>query len=150
MGRIIGVDYGRKRTGIAVTDPLQTIAGGLVTVATGETEKWLEEYSARETVERIVVGCPTMLDGSESDAMIRYVRPFVNRLKKRLPNMAIDLFDERYTSKMAVRAMIDGGVKKAGRRDKAAIDRLSAAILLQGYLERVKADGTVVKPETSI
>ncbi|MDR1155971.1 MAG: Holliday junction resolvase RuvX [Bacteroidales bacterium] len=137
MGRIIGIDYGRKRTGIAVTDPLQIIASGLETVASGEAEAWLECYMAGEPVERIVVGCPTMLDGSESDTMTRYVQPFVNRLKKKFPGMMIDLFDERYTSKLAVRAMIDGGMKKKRRQDKAGIDRLSAAILLQGYLERL-------------
>jgi len=135
MGRIVGIDYGRKRTGIAVTDPLQIIAGGLETVATGEVEKWLERYVAAEPVERIVVGCPAMLDGSESDTMTRYVRPFVSRLKNKFPDMTVEMFDERYTSKLAVRAMIDGGMKKKDRRDKANIDKLSAAILLQGYLE---------------
>ena len=107
MPRIIGIDYGRKRTGIAVTDPLQMIAGGLETVATCEAEKWLERYIADEAVERIVVGCPTMPDGSESDTMTRYVQPFIQRLKKKFPDIAIDTFDERYTSKLAVRAMID-------------------------------------------
>ena len=135
MGRIVGIDYGRKRTGIAVTDPLQIIAGGLETVATGEVEKWLERYVAAEPVERIVVGCPAMLDGSESDTMTRYVRPFVSRLKNKFPDMTVEMFDERYTSKLAVRAMIDGGMKKKDRRDKANIDKISAAILLQGYLE---------------
>jgi putative Holliday junction resolvase len=135
MGRIVGIDYGRKRTGIAVTDPLQIIAGGLETVATSEVEKWLERYVAAEPVERIVVGCPAMLDGSESDTMTRYVRPFVSRLKNKFPEMTVEMFDERYTSKLAVRAMIDGGMKKKDRRDKANIDKLSAAILLQGYLE---------------
>ncbi|MDR1170978.1 MAG: Holliday junction resolvase RuvX [Bacteroidales bacterium] len=140
MGRIIGIDYGRKRTGIAVTDPLQMIAGGLETVASGEVEAWLERYMANEPVEGIVIGCPTMLDGSESDTMTRYVQPFVNRLRKKFPGIIIDLFDERYTSKLAVRAMIDGGMKKKDRRDKASIDRLSAVILLQGYLEQLKIE----------
>ena len=135
MGRIIGIDYGGKRTGIAVTDPLQMIACGVETIASCEVEQWLERYTASEAVKRIVVGCPTMLDGSESDTMIRYVRPFVNRLKKKFPGMMIDLLDERYTSKLAVRAMIDGGMKKKDRRDKSNIDKLSATILLQGYLE---------------
>jgi len=138
MGRIMGIDYGRKRTGIAVTDPLQMIAGGLETVASGEVEKWLERYMTVEPVERIVVGCPTMPDGTESDTMTRYVQPFINRLKKKFPNIAIDTLDERYTSKLAVRAMIDGGMKKKDRRNKANIDKISATILLQGYLEGIR------------
>jgi len=116
------------------------IAGGFETVASGEVEKWLERYIAVEPVERIVVGCPTMLDGSESDTMIRYVQPFVNRLKNKFPNMVIDTMDERYTSKLAVRAMIDGGVKKKDRRNKANIDKLSATILLQSYLDSLKIE----------
>ena len=135
MARIIGIDYGRKRTGIAVTDPLQMIASGLETVASSEVEAWLERYTVGEAVERIVVGCPTMLDGSESDTMTRYVQPFVNRLKKKFPGIMIVTLDERLTSKMAVRAMIDGGMKKKDRRNKANIDKISATILLQGYLE---------------
>ena len=138
MGRILCIDYGRKRTGIAVTDPLQMIAGGLETVASCEVECWLERYISGEPVERIVVGCPTMLDGSVSDTLICYVQPFVNRLKKKFPNLTIDLLDERFTSKLAVRAMIDGGMKKKDRRDKANIDKISATILLQGYLEGIK------------
>ena len=138
MGRIIGIDYGRKRTGLAVTDPLQLIAVGLETVATCEAEKWLERYIAVEAVERIVVGCPTMLDGSESNTMTQYVQPFINRLKKIFPCIIIDILDERFTSKLAVRAMIDGGMKKKDRRDKANIDRISATILLQSYLEHIK------------
>jgi len=138
MARIIGIDYGRKRTGIAVTDPLQMIAGGLETIATGEAEQWIERYIAAEPVDRIIVGCPTMLDGSESETMNLYVRPFVNRLKEKFPDMIIDTLDERFTSKMAVRAMIDGGMKKKNRRDKANIDKLSATILLQSYLEQLR------------
>ena len=137
MARIIGIDYGRKRTGIAVTDPLQMIASGLDTIASGEVENWLERYMTGEPVERIIVGCPTMLDGSESDTLTHYVQPFVNRLKKKFPDMAIELLDERFTSKLAVRAMIDGGMKKKDRRDKANIDKISATILLQGYLETI-------------
>ena len=138
MSRIMGIDYGRKRTGIAVTDPLQIIAGGLETVATCDMEKWLEQYIAVEPVERIVVGCPLMPDGTESDTMIRYIQPFINRLKKKFPDIIIDSLDERYTSKLAVRAMIDGGMKKKDRRDKGNIDKVSATILLQEYLESVR------------
>jgi len=137
MSRILGIDYGRKRTGIAVTDPLQMIAGGLETVASCKLEQWLEQYMTVEPVERIVMGCPTMLDGSESDTMTRYVQPVINRLKKKFPNIVIETLDERYTSKMAVRAMIDGGMKKKDRRNKANIDKISATILLQGYLEGI-------------
>ena len=135
MPRIIAIDYGRKRTGIAVSDPLQMIAGGLETVASGEVEKWLERYMAAEAVERIVVGFPTNLDGTESDTMTRYVQPFINRLKNKFPDIAVDTMDERFTSKLAVRAMIEGGMKKKERRNKANIDKLSATILLQGFLE---------------
>ena len=138
MGRIIGIDYGRKRTGIAVTDPLQIIAGGLGTVASGEVEKWLECYMSGETVERIVVGYPAMLDGSESDMSVRYVQPFIKRLKKQFPDMPVDTPDERYTSKLASRAMIEGGMKKKDRRNRANMDKLSATILLQEYLEQSK------------
>ena len=138
MARIIGIDYGCKRTGIAVTDPLKIIASGLETVPSGEVETWLERYIAIEPVERMVVGCPTMLDGSESDTMTRFVQPFVNRLRKRFPSVTIDMLDERFTSKLAVRAMIDGGMKKKDRRNKANIDKISATILLQEYLEKMK------------
>jgi len=138
MGRIIGIDYGGKRAGIAVTDPLQMIAGGLETIASDDVEKWLEIYNANEPVERIVVGCPVMLNGSESDTMTLYVQPFVNRLRKKFPNMLIETLDERFTSKMAVRTMIDGGMKKKNRRNKANIDKISATILLQSYLEVIK------------
>jgi len=138
MGRIIGIDYGGKRAGIAVTDPLQMIAGGLETIASDDVEKWLEIYNANEPVERIVVGCPVMLNGSESDTMTLYVQPFVNRLRKKFPDMLIETLDERFTSKMAVRTMIDGGMKKKNRRNKANIDKISATILLQSYLEVIK------------
>ena len=136
MGRIIGIDYGRKRTGIAVTDPLQMIAGGLETIASSELEKWLECYISGEPVERIVVGCPTKLDGSQSDTMTNYIQPLINKLKQKFPSLVIDIYDERFTSKMAVRAMIDGGMKKKDRRNKANIDKISATIMLQGYLEK--------------
>ena len=142
MARIIGIDYGRKRTGIAVTDPLQMIAGGLETIATNELEQWLERYLSCETVERIVVGYPTNTDGSESEILKFYIKPLINRLKKKFPDTVIDTFDERFTSKLAVRAMIDGGMKKKDRRNKANIDRVSAAILLQGYLVHLEQSNT--------
>lgn len=134
MGRIIAIDFGKKRTGIAVTDPLQIIAGVLDTVPTHIVADVLIKYMIHETVEEIVVGKPTMLDGSESDTM-RLITPFVNRLKKLFPNIPVAQYDERYTSKMAFQAMIDGGVKKSDRRNKATIDQVSAVLLLQSYME---------------
>lgn len=136
MARIISIDYGQKRTGVAVTDPLQLIATGLATVATGQIEQWLATYIAAETVERIIVGSPVMLNGLESSTMARLVRPFINRLKAKFPDIAIDTLDERFTSKLALHAMIQGGMKKKDRRNKANIDRTSATILLQSYLEQ--------------
>jgi putative Holliday junction resolvase len=136
LGRILAIDYGLKRTGLAVTDPLQIIAGGLETVATSRLLAWLQQYMEREPVERIIVGIPLHLDGSASDTMKRYVLPFVQRLKKDFPATDIVTADERFTSKMAVRAMVDGGMKKKDRGDRGNIDKLSATILLQGYLER--------------
>ncbi|MDR2038408.1 MAG: Holliday junction resolvase RuvX [Bacteroidales bacterium] len=138
MGRILAIDYGRKRTGLAVTDPLQIIAGGLETVSTEKILDWLAAYLSREQVDTIIVGCPTMLDGSVSDTMTQYVTPFINRLTKRFPHMKVVLVDERFTSKLAVRAMIEGGMKKKDRENKANVDKLSATILLQGYLDQIK------------
>ena len=138
MGRIIGIDFGLKRTGIAVTDPLQMIASGLETVATKDVEKWLERYVGSETVDCIVVGCPVMIDGSQSNTFTIFVLPFINRLKKKFPNLIIDTFDERFTSILAVRAMVEAGIKKKARRQKANIDKMSATIMLQGYLETIK------------
>lgn len=135
MGRIIAIDYGRKRTGLAVTDPLRMIAGGLDTVPADRVVTWLEHYVAHEPVDCIVVGCPAMLDGSESETMAKYVLPFIKRLKKVFPSILIDTLDERFTSKMAVRAMVDGGMKKKDRSNKGNIDKISATILLQDYLE---------------
>ncbi len=135
MGRIMAIDYGRKRTGIAVTDPLQMIATGMETVGTGEVVAWIERYVTKEKVERIVVGSPVMLDGSDSETMTKYVIPFINRLKKLFPDIIIDTLDERFTSKLAVRAMVDGGMKKKDRSNKANIDKVSATILLQDYIE---------------
>ena len=134
----MAVDYGRKRAGIAVSDPMQMIATGLETVAASELLARIERYMAGESVERIVVGYPLMLDGTESDTAVTYVLPFVARLKKRFPDVTVELSDERYTSKMAVNAMVAGGMKKKDRRDKANIDKVSATILLQYYLEQTK------------
>lgn len=133
MARILGVDYGRKRTGVAVTDPLQIVAGALGTVPTHTLEKFITDYVAREEVELIVVGQPLQLNGEPSESM-RYITPFVNRLRKILPNIPVVMYDERFTSAIAHQAMIDGGMKKSDRRDKARVDSIAATIILNDYL----------------
>ena len=137
MARILGIDYGRKRTGIAVTDPLQIIANGLETVPTHTLMQYIKDYTAREQVERIVIGLPRQLNGEPSESM-RYITPFVNRLKKEMPDMPITMYDERFTSTIAHRAMIDGGMKKSDRRDKARVDSIAATIILTDYLQSSK------------
>lgn len=133
MARILGIDYGRKRTGVAVTDPLQIVAGALGTVPTHTLEKYITDYVAREEVELIVVGQPLQLNGEPSESM-RYITPFVNRLRKILPNIPVVMYDERFTSTIAHQAMIDGGMKKSDRRDKARVDSIAATIILNDYL----------------
>ena len=137
MGRILAIDYGRKRTGLAVTDPLQIIAGNLATVPTHTLLAFIKDYIAREQVDRIVIGQPTQLNGEPSESM-KYITPFVNRLHKELPDMTVVMYDERFTSTIAHQAMIDGGMKKSERRDKASVDKISAAIILQSYLDKKK------------
>ncbi len=134
MGRIMGIDYGRKRTGIAVTDPLQIVAGNLATVPTHTLMQFIKDYIAREQVERIVIGQPSQLNGQPSESM-RYIMPFVQRLSKELPGMPIVLYDERFTSAIAHQAMIDGGMKKSDRRDKSRVDAIAATIILNDYLQ---------------
>ncbi len=133
MARILSIDYGRKRTGLAVTDPLQLIAGGLATVATSELWSWLEGYVAREQVERIVVGEPRQPNGQPSENLAR-VQQFVNRWRKAHPEVPVDYFDERFTSVLAHQAMLDGGLKKKDRQNKALVDEISATIILEDYL----------------
>ena len=137
MPRILSIDYGKKRTGLAVTDPLQIIANGLVTVATSELFDFLRDYVGKESVERIVIGEPKQSDGSSSENMGR-VRQFVSRWRKAFPEIPIEFYDERFTSVLAHRAMIDGGLRKKKRQDKALVDEVSATIILQSYLESVK------------
>lgn len=134
MGRILAIDYGRKRCGIAVTDPLKIIANGLETVATHRLMEFLKGYISREGVELIVIGQPTQLNGEPSESM-RYIIPFINRLRKEMPEMPIEMVDERFTSTIAHQAMIDGGMKKSDRRDKARVDTIAASIILNDYLE---------------
>jgi len=135
MGRILAIDYGKKRTGIAVTDPLKIIANGLTTVATHELFDFLKGYMAKEEVETIVIGLPRKVTGEDSETM-QYITPFVNRMKKAYPTLPIKMVDERFTTKIAFRAMIDGGVKKADRNNKnGTVDMVSATIILQTYME---------------
>ena len=134
MGRILAIDYGTRRTGIAVTDPLRIIAGALETVPTHTLHTWLAGYLATENVDTIVVGHPTTMDGRPSETMAQ-IEPLVRKLRVDHPDKQVVMFDERFTSRLAQRAMIEGGVRKMARRDKALVDRISATIILQGYLE---------------
>ena len=138
MARILSIDYGKKRTGLAVTDPLQIIAGGLATVATSELFDYLQAYVAREPVERIVIGEPRQPNGQPSENLQR-VQQFVNRWRKAVPQIPIEYYDERFTSVLAHQAMIDGGLKKKARQDKALVDEISATIILQDYLRSRKS-----------
>ncbi|MBR5193422.1 MAG: Holliday junction resolvase RuvX [Bacteroidaceae bacterium] len=137
MSRILAIDYGKKRTGVAVTDILQMIANGLTTVATPELMDFILKYVEREPVERIIVGHPKQMNNEDSENMKRIV-PFVNQLKKKLPNIPVELVDERFTSVLAHQAMLDGGLKKKARQNKALVDEISATIILQSYLETKK------------
>ena len=134
MSRILAIDYGRKRTGLAVTDTLQLIPGGLATVPSHELLKFLEDYFRKEPVERIVVGLPKQMNNQPSESM-KYIEPFVRSLKKKWPEMPVDYYDERFTSILAHQAMLEGGLKKKDRQNKALVDQISAVIILQSYLE---------------
>ena len=137
MARILSIDYGKKRTGLAVTDPLQIIAGGLATVSTSELFDYLQGYIAREEVERIVIGEPRQPNGQPRENLQR-VQEFVNRWRKAVPQIPIEFYDERFTSVLAHQAMIDGGLKKKARQDKALVDEISATIILQDYMRSKK------------
>ena len=137
MARILSIDYGKKRTGLAVTDPLQIIANGLATVSTSELFDYIAAYVQREDVERIVVGEPRQPNGTPSENHPR-VMQFVATLRRRLPKMPVELYDERFTSVMAHQALIAGGAKKKTRQDKALVDEISATIILQSYMEARK------------
>ncbi|MBS5552094.1 MAG: Holliday junction resolvase RuvX [Bacteroides sp.] len=134
MSRILAIDYGKKRTGLAVTDPMQIIASGLTTVATTELMDFILKYVAQEKVERIIVGHPKQMNNEDSENMKRII-PFINLLKKKLPAIPIELVDERFTSVLAHQAMLDGGLKKKARQNKALVDEISATIILQSYME---------------
>jgi len=133
VARILSIDYGKKRTGLAVTDPLQIIAGGLATVTTSELYDYLVKYVAREEVERIVIGEPRQPNGQPSENLPR-VQQFVNRWRKAMPQIPIEYYDERFTSVLAHQAMIDGGLGKKARQNKALVDEISATIILQDYM----------------
>ena len=133
LGRILSIDYGRKRTGLAVTDPLQLIAGGLATVATSELFDWLKGYLERESVDLIVVGEPRQPNGQPSENLAR-VQQFVNRWRKAVPSVPVEYYDERFTSVLAHQAMLDGGLRRKARQDKALVDEISATIILEDYL----------------
>jgi putative Holliday junction resolvase len=137
VARILSIDYGKKRTGIAVTDPLQLIAGGLATVSTSELFQFLTQYIAKEPVERIVIGEPRQPNGQPSENLER-VQQFVNRWRKARPDIPIDFFDERFTSVLAHQAMLEGGLKKKARQDKALVDEISATIILEDYMRSRK------------
>jgi len=135
MDRVIGIDYGRKRIGVAVSDPLRIFASALETVPSAKIIEYLQKYAEKEVIERFVVGYPINMDGKPSEAA-KDVDAFLNRLKKVFPQIPVTLEDERFTSVLAHRAMIDGGMKKSDRRDKNSVDRISASIILQSWLDR--------------
>ena len=139
MGRILAIDYGRKRTGLAVTDPLRITASPLLTVETAQLVPWLRDYFAREQVDEVVIGHPTQMNGQESESM-NYIRPFLGLFRKTFPDKPITMFDERFTSVLAHRAMIAGGMKKKDRQNKAVVDRIAACIILEDYLDKSKIE----------
>ena len=134
MGRILAIDYGTKRTGIAVSDPLQIIAGGLETVPTRELERWLAAYFVREEVSAIVLGKPSRMDGTPSDTW-RFIEPLAGRLRRAWPDKEVVFYDERLTSVIAHRMMLASGIGRMARRDRALVDKISATIILQGFME---------------
>ncbi|MCH4551020.1 Holliday junction resolvase RuvX [Aestuariibaculum lutulentum] len=133
MARILAIDYGIKRTGIAVTDELQIIASGLTTVNTSELLSFLKDYTSKENVELFVVGEPKQMDNTASESEV-LIAPFLEKLNKQFPNIPVYRVDERFTSKMAFQTMIDSGLKKNQRKNKALIDEISATLILQSYL----------------
>ena len=145
MSRVLSIDYGRKRTGLAVTDPLQIIANGLTTVATHQLEQFVLDYLQKEQVERVVVGLPKQMNGEMSESW-RYIEPFLNRLRKLKPELPIELVDERFTSVLAHQVILDSGVGKQRRReDKGMVDEISATIILQQWMENRSMPGYMPK-----
>ena len=136
MGRILAIDYGKKRTGLAVTDPLRITANPLLTIETKDLINWLKTYFEKEKVDVVVIGHPTQMNGQESESM-NYIRPFIANYKKLFPTIPIQMYDERFTSVIAHQAMIAGGMKKKDRQDKAIVDKIAACIILEGYLDSI-------------
>ncbi|MEI6347043.1 MAG: Holliday junction resolvase RuvX [Bacteroidota bacterium] len=134
MGRIVAIDYGQKRVGIAVTDPMRIIATGLTTVPSGKIFEFLKQYVNSETVDCFVVGLPKQMDATASESA-RFIEPFVKKLAKDFPTIQVERVDERFTSKMAFQTMVDSGLGKKDRQNKALVDTISATIILQSYLE---------------
>ena len=141
MGRILGIDYGKKRIGLAVTDPLKIFAFPLNTVIVQEFDTFIDEYLKTEQVDAFVVGYPVQMNNKPSES-VKYLDPFIRKLKKRFPGKAVHLVDERFTSKIAFRAMIEGGIKKERRKDKKIIDKVSASLILQSFLYKSSCDKT--------
>ncbi len=139
MGRLLAIDYGVRRTGLAVTDMACIIANGLTTVETKNLWNFLTDYVSREDVDKIVIGMPVQMSGEASDNQ-RNIKPFVNRWRKNFPGIPIEPFDERFTSVMAHRTMIESGIGRKARRNKALVDEISATIILQSYMESIFCD----------
>lgn len=145
MGRLLSIDFGRKRCGIAATDTLRIVANGLTTVATGSLINFVKSYIANESVDAVIVGFPTDMKGEPSDS-VRYLTPVINRLRKEIAPVDVVFFDERFTSVLAHKAMLDGGMKKMDRRDKAIVDEISATIILNDFLQsREYQFGNIIK-----
>ncbi|HEX2921619.1 MAG TPA: Holliday junction resolvase RuvX [Bacteroidales bacterium] len=134
MGRIMAIDYGTRRIGIAITDPLKIFASPLETVSNADFDTFLENYLLKETIDAFVIGYPVTLNNTPSESVKR-INPFIKRLRKKYPQITVHLADERFTSTIALRTMIDGGVKKKQRQDKSLIDKISASIILQSFLD---------------
>lgn len=137
MGRYLALDYGTKRTGIAVSDTLKIIANGLTTVPTHTLLDYLKTYLQKEDVERIIVGLPKQMNNEYSQNM-KHIRPFVKKLQSLYPDMQIEYYDERFTSALAHKTMLDAGLKKTDRQNKSLVDEISATIILQGYMESLR------------
>jgi putative Holliday junction resolvase len=142
VGRILALDYGKRRVGIAVTDSLKITANGLNTVETSDIKKFITEYLGKESIDCLVVGYPTKMNYQISEAE-KYIIPFISWFSQTYPAIRIERIDERFTSRIAGKAMINGGIKKKARRDKALVDKISAVIILQSYLEILKYEKPV-------
>lgn len=136
MGRILAIDYGQKRVGLAVTDSLQIAANGLDTISVSEVLDYLKRYIENEPIEKFVVGLPKQMNGEDSDSM-KFIRPFVENLRRKFPDIELVYVDERFTSVLAHKAMLEGGLKKKDRQNKGLVDKISATIILQTYLETI-------------